>query len=240
MGKYTEFFFFFFFLALVLEELRVLFQDMISSPRSSVTPGREVARLTLISPSNEAAIRRRSTISAEKPRSLGEVDGLPVLGPTAPPQTSTDDKTGDTKDETAAAGIEKAPQKGMEPSDGDSEATLISEGARLDQANDKNKENEPPLSDERGSAVEKPSDLAPDPKDKGPLGDESEPVKQAPPLPPRQSPQPDNQKQLLEEVELGAQQDVTEVINNVLFQSQCAIKPLRIESDGEQVDIIKE
>jgi ubiquitin carboxyl-terminal hydrolase 25/28 len=44
---------------------------------------------------------------------------------------------------------------------------------------------------------------------------------------------------LIEEVEIGAQQDVTEVINNVLFQSQCAIRPLRIDSDGEQVDLIK-
>jgi ubiquitin carboxyl-terminal hydrolase 25/28 len=37
--------------------------------------------------------------------------------------------------------------------------------------------------------------------------------------------------QLKEEVEIGAQQDVTEVINNVLFQSQCAIQPREI-GDG--------
>lgn len=48
---------------------------------------------------------------------------------------------------------------------------------------------------------------------------------QPPPVPPRPTPQVDPRKQLIEEVEIGAQQDVTEVINNVLFQSQCAIRP---------------
>jgi ubiquitin carboxyl-terminal hydrolase 25/28 len=61
-----------------------------------------------------------------------------------------------------------------------------------------------------------------------------------PPVPPRPVPEFDREKQLQEEVEIGAQQDVTEVINNVLFQSQCAIKPLGIGSDGEQLDQIKE
>ena len=39
---------------------------------------------------------------------------------------------------------------------------------------------------------------------------------------------------------VSAESMTDEVINNVLFQSQCAIVPLRIDSDGEQVDQIKE
>jgi ubiquitin carboxyl-terminal hydrolase 25/28 len=74
----------------------------------------------------------------------------------------------------------------------------------------------------------------------GPDGGAFEPPSHPPPIPPRPIPEADRQKQLIEEVEIGAQQDVTEVINNVLFQSQCAIRPLRIDSDGEQVDQIKE
>ena len=212
----------------VLEELRFLFRDMISSPNSSVTPGRELARLTLISPSNEGAIRRKSTISVEKPSSdgLGEINGKPVLGPVGPSQTNVNSGAGKTNDDT--------PQKGAALSDGDSEATLVSEGAGIDgslsQPNDK--ENEPPYESELRS-VEIPGAY--------PTNAESPTQRTPPPLPPRlQCHEEDRQKQLLEELEMGAQQDVTEVINNVLFQSQCAIKPLGFESDGEQVDMIKD
>ncbi|KAI5300934.1 ubiquitin-specific protease ubp2 [Ascosphaera atra] len=40
-------------------------------------------------------------------------------------------------------------------------------------------------------------------------------------------------------LEYGAQQDVTEVISNVMFQTQCAIKPEGFAPDGEQEDMIK-
>ncbi|EGE00791.1 hypothetical protein TESG_08084 [Trichophyton tonsurans CBS 112818] len=59
-----------------------------------------------------------------------------------------------------------------------------------------------------------------------------------PPVPPRPAPRVDNEQLIREEVELGAQQDVTEVINNVLFQAQCAIKPTKIDADGNQIDLI--
>jgi ubiquitin carboxyl-terminal hydrolase 25/28 len=66
------------------------------------------------------------------------------------------------------------------------------------------------------------------------------PPKRPPPVPPHPVSQLERQQQIREEVELGAQQDVTEVINNVLFQTQCAIKPYEIDADGEQVDLVKE
>lgn len=77
--------------------------------------------------------------------------------------------------------------------------------------------------------------------DQGPLShSHPDAPNRPPPVPPRPTPEVDRQQQLKEEVEIGAQQDVTEVINNVLFQSQCAIKPRNIAEDGEQVDQIKE
>ena len=54
------------------------------------------------------------------------------------------------------------------------------------------------------------------------------PPSRPPPVPPRNKPD-----------ETGAQQDVTEVIANVLFQLQCAIKPENIDEFGEQIDQIK-
>lgn len=61
------------------------------------------------------------------------------------------------------------------------------------------------------------------------------PPSRPPPFPPR--PQPEEDKMI--DVEIGAQQDVTEVIANVLFQLQCAIKAEFFDESGEQIDQIK-
>ncbi|KAJ5729931.1 uncharacterized protein N7483_004439 [Penicillium malachiteum] len=61
---------------------------------------------------------------------------------------------------------------------------------------------------------------------------------QPPPVPSR--PDFDNREFSLENVDFGMQQDVTEVINNVLFQTQCAIRPREIAADGEQIDQVKD
>ena len=65
------------------------------------------------------------------------------------------------------------------------------------------------------------------------------PPNRPPPVPPRQKPV-EHKATLQEEVEIGAQQDVTEVIANVLFQLQCAIKAESVDESGEQIDQIKE
>lgn len=123
-------------------------------------------------------------------------------------------------------------------SDVDSDATLVSESNRNDvmaQAPADDKENMPPLLEGAEPALE--ADVQPDASNDH--ASKSEPHNQPPPVPPRPAPEVDRQKQLIEEVEIGAQQDVTEVINNVLFQSQCAIKPEEVDKDGEQIDRIK-
>ena len=60
-----------------------------------------------------------------------------------------------------------------------------------------------------------------------------------PPIPPRPKANQSPPTATLEEVEYGAQQDVSEVIENVLFQLSSAIKPTSVDPDGEQSDQIK-
>ncbi|KAE8147194.1 hypothetical protein BDV25DRAFT_160868 [Aspergillus avenaceus] len=217
-----------------LRELRTLFKDMITSSTSYVIPSQELARLTLISPSNEAAIRRRSTISGTSPGNLGEIGGMPIMGPLGPPQPTVDVGTKGSVSSDA-----EKPQRST-TSDVDSDATLVSDGTKADTAVSPgdDKENETPTTDavmtdvQSESTVEANESEAPHKVTTAPS--------QPPPVPPRPSPQVDPQKQLKDEVEIGAQQDVTEVINNVLFQSQCAIKPISIGPDGEQQDRVKD
>ena len=63
------------------------------------------------------------------------------------------------------------------------------------------------------------------------------PPNRPPPYPPR--PKSINTS-AVQEAEYGAQQDVTEVIANVLFQLQCAIKADALDESGEQIDQVKE
>lgn len=204
---------------LVLRELGVLFRDMITSPNSSVKPSKELARLTLISPSNEAAIRRRSTINASKTHGLGYIDGAPVVGPLGPPLLIPEE----SKDQPQA----NTTTKTVEMSDAGSDATLVSDNNIMDTPVPAM--TSAPITAERVS--ENVDSISPS---------QPEPPNHPPPVPPRPNPDVERKEQLIEEVEIGAQQDVTEVINNVLFQSQCAIQPRGVDSDGEQLDQIKE
>ena len=79
----------------------------------------------------------------------------------------------------------------------------------------------------------------PDDKADAKLDEPSAPPSRPPPVPPRND--ADTQKAMMRETEEYArQQDVTEVIGNVLFQLQCAIRAKAIDEDGEQLDEIKE
>ena len=80
---------------------------------------------------------------------------------------------------------------------------------------------------------------------KGFLNDESNsiataPPKRSPPLPPRPNQIDTTSSNALQEAEVGAQQDVTEVITNFLFQLQCAIRPETVDETGEQIDRVKD
>ncbi|KAL9000857.1 MAG: hypothetical protein Q9169_000612 [Polycauliona sp. 2 TL-2023] len=67
------------------------------------------------------------------------------------------------------------------------------------------------------------------------------PPSRPPPYPPR-PPQPEENKEKIirQEIQMGAQQDVTEVISNVLYQLECAIEATSFDPSGEQIDQIKD
>ncbi|CAG8029470.1 unnamed protein product [Penicillium salamii] len=220
-----------------LNELRTLYIGMITSSQNSVTPGQELARLTLISPGNEAAVRRRSTITASRAQILGDINGAPVLGPLGHPPIppgSNLEQDGSAPIQAPTAGVSlgdtiKTPDNTTNGvpglfADGTENATPELDDLASDQA-------------EIGS-VRSDADMEIEPN--APASTNPDNSNLPPPVPPRPIPEIDREKQLKEELEYGAQQDVTEVINNVLFQSQCAIKARGIDDDGEQIDQIKD
>ncbi|PGH15104.1 hypothetical protein AJ79_02630 [Helicocarpus griseus UAMH5409] len=217
-----------------LRELQGLFKKMVSSPTPSVMPRQELARLTLISSSNEAAIRRKSLITGSRP-SLGEINGMPVLGPLGPPTATTADAPNEA---IAEDSNKKEPPSG----DGDSDITLVSLTAQPEASRADDKENVGPAPQEDNSVemtgVDDTNNANAATGDSLPTYGPIAPPSRPPPVPPRPTPQVDHEQQLRDEVELGAQQDVTEVINNVLFQTQCAVKPLNFAPDGEQLDVV--
>ena len=270
---------------------------MITSPHTSVTPRQELARLTLMTSTAEAKIRRKSTLGGTSRPSLGEIDGRQVLGPITNPAATTE-KLFDGVTVQSPTAVE-APQPqfdtmslsvGSNPAhrdhgvqsakDGDvdlvgddsSEVTLVSSQSMEDSVmvdlavkdqkpqTLENKENLAPSvnqtrsseldePDESGAALlrQSPSKLKTQaastvvmdglatsgPADQG--ESQVEPPTRPPPIPPRppQSPTP-----MLEEY--ARQQDVTEVLNHVLFQLSCAIRPTGTDKDGEQIDQIQD
>ncbi|KAI9773334.1 MAG: ubiquitin-specific protease ubp2 [Geoglossum simile] len=247
-------------------ELQKLFRNLITARSSAITPDYELARLTLISSVNEEHYRRMSMASAQGPPILGEINGVPIQGPVGPPQQTSEmdidvEAPGSKSLETihSDAGSDATlvgDASDKQPTHGDADFVMLDDydigGQTSPTINDK--ENHPPLyrtydlvqmlsestqpttSNENMASGKKgePNGAPPTP----PAETNSCPPDRPPPIPPRPN--------LLEaqkprgELEMGAQQDVTEVIANVLFQLECAIKPTSFEADGEQVDQIKQ
>ena len=221
-----------------------------------VTPEQELARLTLMSSTIEEHIRRKSMLSGHRP-SLGEINGRPVFGPL--PLSSAHAGEPDVE-QTGAMGTKATDDEGTNENDlgsssddtlvegsagGDSDLQMLDPDAKEQQKpgqEDKenlapNKVGSPRLGTSASRKSKKKPRFPPEKEEKQNQKDGSA-LSSAPP-PSRPPPFPPRPKATLDEVEIGAQQDVTEVIANVLFQLQCAIKPERIDESGEQIDQIK-
>lgn len=198
---------------------------MITTPNSSVRPEQELARLTLISSTNEAAIRRRSTVSGKRPvGGLGEINGLPVAGPLGPPQIVQ------PAEENQPEAPGSASEVGAKESAMDTTPDCSQQKEQTDFGRENKENHDSPIKKDGAEVAAAETSRSTEEASETP-----------PPVPPRPSESDaERRRQLLEEVELGAQQDVTEVINNVLFQSECAIKARELAPDGEQLDQIKE
>ena len=272
----------------VVYELQKLFKSMITAPKAQVTPEQELARLTLISSTNEESFRRMSVLSAHRP-SLGEINGRPVVGPLPPPRFLPSQEDTEMSGNPALEPIDV--DKSIETVEDANQHTVIDTIERDDSSEDtlvedpfatendmvmtdaagkdEKEQQQLVLEDKENLAPSKiPSEWASTPENPLiPLGDTSPsrmneqpqplspmkeldrdqgetatatnagPPNRPPPFPPR--PKPDDQKVIQEEINIGAQQDVTEVIANVLFQLQCAITADQVDETGEQLDRIK-
>ncbi|KAI9791044.1 MAG: ubiquitin-specific protease ubp2 [Candelina submexicana] len=251
--------------------LQKLFQRLISARASSITPERELARLTLISSSNEEAFRRMSMASKDGRPSLGDINGVPMQGPLGPPlpqemetQTSqskqhpVEDVTGDNASDTTLVEPPNYDDSGymvVSMDEKEQQQEILDDKENLKPSNkslpDQSRSLSKPLepsSPSRLNEQEHQRSSAKDISSSNPdlsltnglprTPDTMSPPDRPPPVPPRPLTL-EQTKPTHDEVELGAQQDVTEVIANVLFQMQCAIKANNIDTDGEQLDEIK-
>lgn len=251
---------------------------MITSNRAHVSPELELARLTLVTQPLEAALRRRSTTTGNRP-SLGEINGRPVIGPLPPPiaEVANDDVyaserpaenqvngvlgnggTDNSSEETLLGNdpAEEADQKLIDPNSVElqqQQQQILEDKENLPPTKAASErpttpeytlkplaESSPSRMNEQHPSVEGNHFLANSesaPKPEYPVI--SSPPSRPPPFPPR--PEAEDQKQaMVEEVQLGAQQDVTEVISNVLFQLECAIEADDFDPSGEQLDLVKQ
>lgn len=272
----------------VVDQLKKLFEDMIASSKTSVTPEPELARLTLVSSSKEEHIRRQSMLSPSRP-SLGQINGSPVFGPLGPPSlpqkdtemsqisslevtdsnTVDDEHNGDDASDTTLVDGPPATDDDVMILDNNDEPghqqKLLEDKENMPPTKESARETSPsthlrPLGESSPSRVnEQQGSLNPwnameseatdftNEYAKSPQtvqGDQGEdrisnpapPPNRPPPVPPRPKP---IETSAVQEAEYGAQQDVTEVIANVLFQLQCAIKAESVDESGEQIDEVK-
>jgi len=239
-----------------VDELHSLFENLKTASTSSIKPTRDLAELTLFSSAAAANFRRASISSPQGAKNVASSSVYPVYGPEPRPLTAP------SRPSPASVGediemIDQPGDKNLENGSESSEATLVDVDAlpTYRQA----------VGDDAGSspATEKGDDdqqLTVDGKD--PEGDAimvngedavaGEKLlfapEKPPPVPPRNKSglviQTSESKDQISDDDLwrfGSQQDVTEVIGNVMFRLQCAIKPTSIdERSGEQIDIIRD
>jgi len=219
----------------VVDELHSLFENLKTASTRSIKPTRELAELTIFSSAAVADFRRSSISSPHGPPNLSSIMEGPVYGPQWPPPPLPPLPT------TVEEDIEMVDHPGNKNTDNDddsSEVTLVD----LDQL--------PSYSEATGNDEPGPGGDAVmvNGEDPSPETNKCSASEKPPPIPPRNKSglviQTNENKDLLPNDELwkfGSQQDVTEVIGNVMFRLQCAIKPTSIEENsGAQIDIIRD
>lgn len=219
-----------------VDELRKLFQDMAHAPGPSVCPAWKLACLAL---KGDSSLPRRSTITDDRPPNL--IKKGSALGKEPTQETIQELPNEENSPASMTESVTVLPDTG-------SDTTLVDEIIVTPESEDTNKEEDlhTAANDVQREAGANHSDEGPSKEDgqksnhvvsEGPKAPD-----RPPPIPPRPEPHPDQVKtdNWREEAENAAQQqDVTEVIENVLFKTECAIKPSSLNGDGEQQDQIK-
>ncbi|KAL3426220.1 ubiquitin carboxyl-terminal hydrolase [Phlyctema vagabunda] len=249
-----------------VKELHDLFENLKTASTRSVKPTRELAELTIFSSAAEANFRRASISSPTVPSLVTSINGTAV-GPSVAQIEQTGGLDGIPADIEMA---ESPAEKIIDATDNSSETTLVDmkdtqdsetvEGAPQESGVDAVMSEPQILNNDKiefGSQSSKPQ-LGKD-SDGDELMNNGEPLTppdspqmmvgtlafdKPPPIPPRNKSSlviETSETKLNDELwRFGTQQDVTEVIGNVLFRLQCAIKPTSIDSDGGQRDSIKD
>jgi ubiquitin carboxyl-terminal hydrolase 25/28 len=214
--------------------LHNLFENLKTASTRSIKPTRELAELTIFSSAAVADFRRSSISSPHGPPNLSSILDGPVYGPQWPPPPPSLPTTVEEDIEM----VDHPGHKNADNGDDSSEATLV-DLEQLPSYNEATGNEEPSPG---GDAVMVNGDHS------SPEANKSSASEKPPPVPPRNKSglviQTNENKDFLPNDELwkfGSQQDVTEVIGNVMFRLQCAIKPTSIEeSSGAQIDIIRD
>lgn len=240
---------------------------MITTPKAQIAPKLELARLTMLSTFAEEGLRRASVLSDTKPTLISTAgenarehknssDSAVLLeSPLAVGKPSGDmltpDAVGQVFDASSEGTLVETPTE--DPMDIDTQKTSIpihEDKENIFPAQRKLERPRTPDYELKPLAETSPSRVNQETRDatshiEDATASDTEPINgtvlpSAPTRPPPVPPRPVSERRTtINEEELYRQQDVTEVIGNVLFQLQCAIKPDEIDASGEQIDLIK-
>lgn len=198
-----------------------MFAELIKSTSSAITPERDLAYLALVSSKDEA--ESEESAAAITVTNADDAMDVDQIRPVAPVQD--DDAHSET---TLVSDSQDAP----------SEDWMV-----LDQAQKEEKENVPPPSEDVSmELIDLPKRLSDEDMEmtagiQAPPTPPSEPDRKPPPIPLR----PLARRDTVSDINMfGRQQDVTECIGNVMFQTEAAVKPVHIDENGEQIDLVKD
>ncbi|KAJ6263757.1 Ubiquitin carboxyl-terminal hydrolase [Drechslerella dactyloides] len=249
--------------------LKRLFHDMVSSGSTYVKPEHELAELALNSVRDEPFMRKRSiSWDDREPGFIGPLLPPSLMGPhqdeTMPFSMELDDTPASNplhvvNDDKSSEGTLVGDSQDPPPYEDQGYIMVEGQGE---------KENATPLVEHLEKQAEQ-TNISPTTmpgSDAMNLDEESVPLLQreddsvddatqmdisqnvplhvAPPVPDRPPPVPPrpvqkHDRKISNTFSLGRQQDVTECIENVMFQLEAALKPEGHDDDGEQLDIIK-
>ena len=199
---------------LVVFELKKLFHMMIQAPSPSVRPEVKLAFLALVKDAQGDLPTK-----ASPSKGLGEIGGIPIMGPMPNPSDANQLETKFSDASTADWGA-----TGGTPAANSSDTQFAN---KPDQDDDGRRDSANPFKANSEVAVIGLGDLYKDPPSR------------PPPVPPRPKAVP--QDSVSTTVEYAArQQDAAEIMMNIFDLFGCAIKPTSTMEDGEQIDMIKE
>ena len=232
---------------LVARELRKIFSKMITAPTPEVTPDKDLARLTILKPSEDTepaeSVNTEAKRTTNNREGLGTVNGFLLHGPIYNPPIREQNEA-----KASAEDIDFTERSLSD--DAASDVTLLNDASSGSDEEDLERVRQPEgVAFASNEARKAPASESGEPMEitnsseanDTSLPKHTSPPSRPPPVPPRlKSPNSSNALTFGQVENIAQQRDVTEVIGNVLYQLECAIVPQRFQADGEQWDLVKE